>query len=135
MKVRTQLVVAFLLLSVVPLAALVLYTYATSQKAFRQAVESESWVMAEEMGERLDAVRQDLSQRLEGLAKLPVRVLVSSQEDEADPSQVYIELMAQMGDMSELVESFEFTPFETSEVEVEGATVVVDEPGHRSFLI
>ncbi len=135
MKVRTQLVVAFLLLSVVPLAALVLYNYATSQKAFRQAVESESWVLAEEMGERLESVRRDLSQRLEGLAKLPVRALVSSQEDEADPSQVYIELMAQMGDMSELVESFEFTPVETSGVEVELKVVVEDEPGHGSFLI
>ena len=85
MKVRTQLVVAFLLLSVVPLSALVLYSYATSQQAFRQAVASESQVLAEEIGERLTSVRQDLSRRLESLSMLPVRVLVSSEEDEADP--------------------------------------------------
>ena len=135
MKVRTQLVVAFLLLSVVPLAALVLYNYATSQQAFRNAVASESQVLAEEMGERLASVRQDLSQRLASLSMLPVRVLVSSEEDEADPSQVYTELMAQMGDMSELVESFEFTPHESREVQLEGTIVVDDESDLESFVI
>ena len=128
MKVRTQLVVAFLLLSVVPLAALVLYSYATSQQAFRKAVASESQVLAEEMSQRLASVRQDLGQRLERLSALPVRVLVSSEEDEADPTQVYTELMAQMGDMSELVESFEFTPLERSEVDLEGTVVVEGGP-------
>ena len=96
MKVRTQLVVAFLLLSVVPLAVLVLYSYGTSLQACRQAVASESQVLAEEMSERLRSVRQDLGQRLESLSALPVRVLVSSEEDEANPTQVYTELMAQM---------------------------------------
>ena len=135
MKVRTQLVVAFLLLSVVPLAALVLYSYATSQQAFRQAVASESQVLAEEIGERLTSVRQDLSRRLESLSMLPVRVLVSSEEDEADPSQVYTELMAQMGDMSELVESFEFTPRGRAEIQLEGTVVVDDEADLESFVI
>lgn len=135
MKVRTQLVVAFLLLSVVPLAVLVLYSYATSQQAFRQAVESESKVLAEEMGERLASVRQDLGRRLANLSMLPVRVFVSSEEDEADPSQVYTELMAQMGDMSKLVESFEFTPRESADVESEGTVVVDDEARLGSFVI
>jgi serine phosphatase RsbU (regulator of sigma subunit) len=135
MKVRTQLVVAFLLLSVVPLAALVLYSYASSQQAFRQAVESESKVLAEEMGERLASVRQDLGRRLANLSMLPVRVFVSSEEDEADPSQVYTELMAQMGDMSKLVESFEFTPRERADVELEGTVVVDDEADLESFVI
>ena len=135
MKVRTQLVVAFLLLSVVPLAALVLYSYATSQQAFRQAVESESKVLAEEMGERLASVRQDLGRRLANLSMLPVRVFVSSEEDEADPSQVYTELMAQMGDMSKLVESFEYRPRRSVDVELEGTVVVDDEADLESFVI
>ncbi len=135
MKVRTQLVVAFLLLSVVPLAVLVLFSYATSQRAFRDAVAAESQVLAEEMSERLASVRQDLSQRLESLSRLPVRVLVSSEEDEADPSQVYTELMAQMGDMAKLVESFEFTPLESSEIQVEGTVVVEGDRDLESFVI
>ena len=135
MKVRTQLVVAFLLLSVVPLAALVLYSYATSQQAFRQAVESESKVLAEEMGERLASVRRDLGHRLASLAMLPVRAFVSSEEDEADPSKVYTELMAQMGDMSNLVESFEFTPRERTEAESAGTAVANGETELQPFVI
>ena len=42
MKIRTQLVVAFLLLAVVPLTAIVLYSYRSSLKAFRQAAEAQS---------------------------------------------------------------------------------------------
>ncbi len=39
MKLRTQLIVAFLLLCVVPLTAVILYSYITSERAFRNAVE------------------------------------------------------------------------------------------------
>ncbi|MGB5293688.1 MAG: hypothetical protein WBP34_01940, partial [Thermoanaerobaculia bacterium] len=135
MKVRTQLVVAFLLLSVVPLAVLVLFSYATSQRAFRDAVAAESQVLAEEMSDRLTSVRQDLSQRLASLSRLPVRHLVSSDENEADPSQVYTALMTQMGDMSQLVESFEFTPLESSEIQLEGTVVVEGDRDLESFVI
>ncbi|MGB5659079.1 MAG: HAMP domain-containing protein, partial [Thermoanaerobaculia bacterium] len=135
MKVRTQLVVAFLLLSVVPLAVLVLFSYATSQRAFRDAVAAESQVLAEEMSDRLASVRQDLSQRLASLSRLPVRHLVSSEENEADPSQVYTALMTQMGDMSQLVESFEFTPLESSEIQLEGTVVVEGDRDLESFVI
>ena len=40
MKLRTQLIVAFLLVSVVPLTAVILYSYLTSERAFRKAVGS-----------------------------------------------------------------------------------------------
>ena len=65
MKVRTQLVLAFLLLAVLPLMGIVLYSYSTSRRAFRQAVEAESWMLAQEMSDRLDSVRGDLSERAE----------------------------------------------------------------------
>ena len=54
LKVRTQLVLAFLLLAVLPLMGIVLYSYSTSRRAFRQAVEAESWMLAQEMSDRLD---------------------------------------------------------------------------------
>ncbi len=135
MRVRTQLVVAFLLLSVAPLAVLVLFSYTTSQRAFRDAVAAESQVLAEEMSDRLASVRQDLSQRLASLSRLPVRNLVSSKETEADSSQVYTALMTQMGDMSQLVESFEFTPLESSQVQLEGTVVVEGDRDLDSFVI
>ena len=41
MRLRAQLSLAFLLLAVLPLAALTLFAYATSLHAFRSAVEAE----------------------------------------------------------------------------------------------
>ena len=67
MKVRTQLVLAFLLLAVVPLAGIVLYSYISSLAAFRQAVEAESRSLAQEMAEQLESVRGGIDQRLEEL--------------------------------------------------------------------
>jgi len=57
-EVRTQLVLAFLFLAVLPLAGIVFFSYSTSRWAFRQAVAAESTVLGEEMGERLHEVRE-----------------------------------------------------------------------------
>lgn len=117
MKVRTQLVVAFLLLAVVPLAGIVLFSYATSRRAFREAVAAESTALAEEMGDRLEKVRGDITERLDRLAALPVRSLLDSAEtDEA--IKIYTDLMARMGDVATLVDWFEFSPV-TTEIEAQ----------------
>ena len=126
MKVRTQLVLAFLLLAVVPLAGIVLFSYVTSQRAFREAVAAESTVLAEEMGERLEKVREDINERLDRLAALPVRSLLDgAAADEA--IKIYTDLMASMGEVATLVDLFEFSPVPTGD----GAEEVVQEP----FLI
>jgi serine phosphatase RsbU (regulator of sigma subunit) len=126
MKVRNQLVLAFLLLAVLPLAGIVLYSYLSSQRAFRQAVEAESIVLAGEMGERLEDVRQDIKTRLNRLASLPVRSLLESST--ADESiKIYTDLMARMADVGDLVDWFEFAPAEAGA----GAAGVLQEP----FLI
>lgn len=109
MRVRTQLVVAFLLLAVVPLAGIVFFSYSTSQEAFRQAVAAESTVLGEQMGERLDEVRQDIRKRLNRLASLPVRSLLDDATDDGAIG-VYADLMARMGDVADLVDWFEFFP-------------------------
>ena len=59
MRVRTQLSLAFLLLAVAPLVGIVLYSYLSSQRAFRRAVETEGQVLAEETGKRLGTTRAD----------------------------------------------------------------------------
>lgn len=113
MKVRTQLVVAFLLLAVLPLAGIVLFSYFTSQRAFRRAVAAESTAVAAEMGRRLEGVRDEIRGRLEQLASLPMRSLLRrGGSDEA--GRVYIELMARMGEVAELVDWLEFSPARTS---------------------
>ncbi len=65
MRLRTQLSLAFFLLAVLPLAAMTLYSYASSQAAYRQAVQAESRRLAEEMGSRLATALDLLSAQLE----------------------------------------------------------------------
>lgn len=126
LKVRTQLVLAFLLLAVVPLAGIVLFSYMTSQRAFREAVAAESTVLAEEMGERLERVREDIHGRLDRLAALPVRSLLEgATADEA--IKIYTDLMARMGDVATLVDWFEFAPVPSGDETQEG--------GQEPFLI
>ena len=109
MKVRTQLSLAFLLLAVLPLAGIVFFSYSTSQRAFRQAVEAESTVLGEEMGERLNDVREDVRKRLSRLASLPTRSLLAGATAD-ETIKVYTDLMARMGDVADLADWFEFIP-------------------------
>ncbi|MFP5286854.1 MAG: hypothetical protein ACLGI9_14025, partial [Thermoanaerobaculia bacterium] len=60
MKIRTQLVLAFLLLSVLPLTGIVLYSYASSQRAVRKAVEAEAEELTQEMNGRMSALCTEL---------------------------------------------------------------------------
>jgi len=64
MSVRTRLILAFLVLSVLPLTAVTLYSYGSSVGAFRAAVASESGRMALDLQQRLDTVTQDLGRQV-----------------------------------------------------------------------
>src|SRR5215213_9586522 len=64
MSVRTRLILAFLVLSVLPLTAVTLYSYGTSVGAFRAAVAGESGRMALELQQRLDTVTADLGRQV-----------------------------------------------------------------------
>src|SRR5438552_9377604 len=72
MKLRTQLILAFLLLAVVPLGAITLYSYRSSARALRRTVESESARMAEEMNDRMTVVTAGLTRRIDMLESLPL---------------------------------------------------------------
>ena len=65
MRLRTQLSLAFLLLAVLPLAALTLFAYATSLHAFRSAVEAEGRGLTLELRGRLQQAVGELSAHLE----------------------------------------------------------------------
>src|SRR3954454_7033789 len=67
MSVRTRLVLAFLVLSVVPLSAVTLYSYTSSVRAFRAVVASESDRMAMELQQRLDTVTADIGRQVDRL--------------------------------------------------------------------
>jgi len=109
-NVRAQLILAFLLLAVVPLAGIVFFSYLTSLDSFRRAVEVEARGLAEEMSARLDTVRQDLRGHLDSIARLPARPLLPSALEGGEAIEVYTDLMAQMGDLASLVDWLEFVP-------------------------
>ena len=68
MNLRLRLIVAFLLLSVVPLGAVTLYSYRSSAEALRAAAERETDLRAGELAQRMSLVTAQLSERVEHLA-------------------------------------------------------------------
>jgi serine phosphatase RsbU (regulator of sigma subunit) len=109
MKLRTQLAVAFLLLAVLPLGAIVLYSYASSEKAFRQAVWTESEILATDMETRLASTRErirDQVTRLGDLSAMPA--------GGAPPLEQVVRQLQEAG--IPWIESLEFIP----EVDVAG---------------
>ena len=65
MSLRTRLIVAFFLLSVVPLAALTYLTHVGNARALRDTAQREADLLASELGQRMQLVTAQLSQRVE----------------------------------------------------------------------
>ena len=107
MKIRTQLVVAFLFLSVLPLTGLVLYSYVSSQQAVRQAVAMESAEMLREMNGRMSELRAELGRGMERVGEIPLPALEKGLEEaEAAPRSV----IQAVGDMAPLLDTLEVVP-------------------------
>jgi serine phosphatase RsbU (regulator of sigma subunit) len=66
MTLRSKLTVAFFAISVVPLSAVTLYSYVSSERAVRQAAERQADELAAELGHRMQWVTSDLERRLNG---------------------------------------------------------------------
>jgi serine phosphatase RsbU (regulator of sigma subunit) len=67
MKLRVRLIVAFLLLSVVPLGAVTIYSYVSNYQALQTVATREADQMAEELSQRMQLVTTQLSERVEHL--------------------------------------------------------------------
>lgn len=65
MRIRTQLVVSFLLLSVVPLAGITLWSFVTSRAAVRKAREAEAQKLADEIRDPVEAAIGKLRARMQ----------------------------------------------------------------------
>ncbi len=70
MKLRIQLIGAFLLLSVVPLGAVTVFSYLNNRKALQAAATREADQLAEELSQRMQVVTAQLSERVEHLMDL-----------------------------------------------------------------
>jgi len=111
MKIRTQLILAFLLLSVVPLSGIVLYSYYSSEKAVRGAMQAEAERMARELDGRVTQVRDDVSERVASLSRdvdFETMIADGSGEQLDDPAAGRI--ATAMAPVAPFVESLEFIP-------------------------
>ena len=112
MKLRTQLVLAFLLLAILPLTGIVLYSYYSSLRAVRHASETEARTLAGEMDARMASIRGELGRGVERMGDVSARDLMtaarSRQEGKADP--LFGQMVRGFGEAAPFIQSFEFVP-------------------------
>jgi len=72
MSLRTRLIVAFFLLSVVPLAAVTFYSYLSNERALQAAARHETEMLTGELTQRMQVVTNQISERVEHLMDMPV---------------------------------------------------------------
>ncbi len=95
MSLRLRLVLAFFLLSVVPLAAVTFYSYTTNVTSLREAAEREADLLAGELGQRMQLVTQQLSERVGHLMDI-AELQAAAEEVAAEPSEQSAAVTAQM---------------------------------------
>jgi serine phosphatase RsbU (regulator of sigma subunit) len=107
MSLRTRLIIAFLLLSVVPLTAVTLFSYKSSVDAVEAAAQKEATERASDVSGRMDAITADLGRKMD-------RIFVASgsgdENVDIDPQKVRATLAPMLGDTAALVERVEFRP-------------------------
>jgi serine phosphatase RsbU (regulator of sigma subunit) len=108
MKIRTKLVLACFLLSVLPLSGIVLYSYRSSRSALESAYHSEAARMTRQMDHRLTAIRSELEQRLAEVSVLPLQTLPNGAP--ATDRRVADNVLFTLGDTARLVDSLELQP-------------------------
>ncbi len=72
MSLRVRLIVAFFLLSVVPLAAVTFYSYVSNERALQVAAQHETEMLTSELTQRMQVVTTQISERVEHLMDMPV---------------------------------------------------------------
>jgi serine phosphatase RsbU (regulator of sigma subunit) len=103
MRIRTQLILAAFVLAVVPLAAIVTYSYHSSRRALESTSRREAERLTQQMDRRLASIRTDLDQRLRFVSALP---LPSEHPGGGDVGNI----VTVMGDSASLVDALDFEP-------------------------
>src|SRR3954465_3203952 len=108
MSLRTRLIIAFLLLSVVPLSAVTFLSYLSSVRAFEQAAQREATESAIDVSRRMEMITADLARRMDRL--FAVGTTASAGSPAPDPQMVRQTVAPMLGDTAALVERMEFHP-------------------------
>jgi serine phosphatase RsbU (regulator of sigma subunit) len=107
MSLRTRLIIAFLLLSVVPLTAVTLLSYGSSVRAFERAAEREARDSASDVSRRMELLTADLGRRMD-------RLWLAGTPPEGgprpDPRLMRESVAPMLGETAALVDRMEFHP-------------------------
>ncbi|MBA2302016.1 MAG: hypothetical protein H0W08_05230, partial [Acidobacteria bacterium] len=101
MSLRARLIIAFLFLSVLPLTAVTLLSYASSVNAFERAAEREATDSAADVSRRMDIITADVGERVD-------RIFVNAAHP--DESGVRENLAPALGDTASFIDRVEFHP-------------------------
>ena len=108
MSLRTRLIIAFVLMSVVPLSAVTLVSYLSSVHAFELAAQREATQSATDVSRRMEMITADVGRRLD---RLFVAGTTSPQRPfNPDPQMVRDSVAPLLGDAAALVDRVEFHP-------------------------
>lgn len=101
MSLRTRLIIAFLLLSVLPLTAVTLLSYRSSVAAFERAAEREAEESAADVSRRMEIITADVGRRVDRIFAAADRPAEDEMRDRVAPA---------LGETAALVERVEFHP-------------------------
>lgn len=112
MRLRTRLALALFMMSVLPVAAITLYSYHASLEAFRRAAAAEAGLLAGQMAQRMEYVTNDLQQRVDRMWRSPGEAPESGEPAalEGRPDEMKARLAAVLGSFAGVVERVEFLP-------------------------
>src|SRR5512133_2157578 len=71
MTLRSRLTLAFFAIAVIPLSAVTLFSYWSSERALKRAAEQQAATMAAELGHRMEWVTTDLERRMDHVWPMP----------------------------------------------------------------
>src|SRR5262245_53704473 len=105
MSLRARLIIAFLILSIVPLSAVTLAWYISSVKTFERVAQREATDMAADIGRRMEMIKSSMGRRMD-------RMFDEAIGFKADAKNAKVEerIAPMLGDSAALVERLEFHP-------------------------
>src|SRR5688572_22829511 len=106
MSLRTRLILAFLLLSVVPLSAVTFFSYQSQVAAFERAAQREASQSAGDIGRRMERITADVGRRMDRLFVDTPRPAGAT----GSPSRMRERIAPMLGETAALVERVEFHP-------------------------
>jgi len=108
MSLRTRLIIAFLLLSVLPLSAVTLFSYLSSVHAFEAVAQREATDSATDVSRRMEMITADVGRRMDRL--FVAGTGSADRPFQPDPQTVRDSVAPLLGDTAALVDRVEFHP-------------------------